>query len=428
MTPLLIVSFLCIAIGLGMVFLHNRKSETGDITAPNKPDSFAKEMLAAVTDFYPDVPFRYTPSADVIDTPDDYDGDHQYQFYLGNMRNRSRDMGRKDRAAYIREMIATFTDRSEITAQELKESLYLRARTGSELVLRNILLDSPDKTGGSVAAINRDDIILELVMDLPNGVRVIDLETLEEHDIKMDEAVNIAGNNLLRATPTEGADLWEKVSENIWISKLHDDYDAARVFTFPEHLPLPFKGLATAYAPAHAIMLITDKPDEDTLNRMVEFGNNAAEVHRPLSLALWGQTETGWKRLTSKERRSMIWQAALADDTMAYSEQKNILEQIFEKKEKDIFVASVMAAKEKDGEIFTLAVFIDGHCYMPIVDYIVLHDEAEESFKVPWSRFIDILGPERLKAVPELTPKRLEFKGDLPSEIKHALISTSETL
>lgn len=432
MTPLLIFSFLCVAIGVGMIFWHQSKIQTDPSKTGGDEDKFPNEMLSALKEYYPDVPFRYNASQDMIEPPDSYDGEHQYKFFLGNLRNRARDMGTQDRQNYIRQMIMTFTDRSDITAEELKSALYLRARTPSELILRNILLDGPEREGGTIAAVQRGDIILETVMDIDNAVRVIDQETLTEHGLNIEDAFNVAASNLLRMTPDDGDALWEKVAEHVWISKLNDDYDAARLFTFPEQMRLPFKSPATAYAPAHAILLITDRRDEDTLGRMVEFGNNAAEMHRPLSYALWGQIEAGWERLTSGERGSAIGKAALVDDNTAYAEQKNILEQIFEKKEKDIFVASVMTYQTDEGDIFTTAVLIDGHTYLPKVDQIVLQmgalNKNDTTVKLDWNRFVDILGPKYLKPVPELTPIRFEFKKPLPKAIQQQLLEAAQPL
>ncbi|MEP3889955.1 MAG: hypothetical protein ABJN69_05775 [Hellea sp.] len=432
MTSLLIFSCLCVAIGGAMVFWHQAKTKTSEPTATNGEDGFSGEMLAALKELYPDVPFEYIQPQDMIEPIEAYDGELKYKFFLGNLRNRARDMGQKDRHDYIREMILTFTDRSEITDEELKSALYLRARTPSELHLRDILLDDLDRKDGTIAAMQRGDILLETVMDINNGVRVMDAETLKEHGLDLEEAFNLAATNLLRSTPDTTEALWEKVSKNIWISKLNDDYDAARMFTFPEHMHLPFKGQATAYAPAHAILLITDKREEETLDRMVKFGNDAAETQRLLSNALWGQTIDGWERLTSTNRSSIIWQAGFADDNMAYAEQKNLLEQVFEKKEKDIFVASVMAAQEDGGDIYTMAVFIGAHGYLPIVDYVVLTlenpPEDRDSLKLPWSRFVDIMGPDRLKAVPGLLPKRLVFEGELPEAVKQQLIAAAAPL
>jgi hypothetical protein len=431
MSLLLIGSFLCIAIGLGIAFFSQRKSQNSPPTPTSKKDNFAAEMLSELQGLFPDAGFAYDARSDMIEPPEGYSGEHDYKIFLGNLRNRAQDMGREERHQFIREMIMTFTDRSEITAEELKANLFLRARTGTELSLRNILLASPDAKPSTPAAINRGDIILEVVMDIPNGVRMVDQETLTEHEVTLEDGVNLAATNLLRITPDSGDDLWEKIDENVWISKPHDDYDAARLFTFPEQMRLPFKGKAAAYVPSHSIVLITDKRDEATFKTMMDFGASAAETHRPLSFDIWEQVDEGWKKMTSPDRASLVYKASVESSGRAYAEQKEVLEQVFEAKEKDIFVASVMMMKNTDtGEYTTLAVFIDGHSYLPIVDYIIPQlggaGNKEINGKIKWDRFVEILGQQYLVAVPGLEPERYEFTGSIPSEMRAELNKAGE--
>ena len=77
-----------------------------------------------------------------------------------------------------------------------------------------------------------------------------------------------------------------------------------------------------------------------------------------------------------------------------------MIEKVFEKEEKDIFVATYSAFENEDtGEICTWATWSDGiPTYLPKVDMVALgRGETDEDYEtlgfVPWSQFQKIFGP-----------------------------------
>ncbi len=434
-TILLIVSFTCIAVGLFMLFWHNRSESRAISPHETSTDDFASDMLTALSEYYPDVPFNYDSKTDMITPSDHYEGDHQFRFFLGNLRNRTLDMGTEDRTAFIREFILSVTDSSEVTEEELKANLFLRARTPSELLMREILLNDQREKPSTVGAVQRGDLILETVLNLPLGVSMVDIETLAEHKFDLDKSINMAANNLLRVTPEKSEDIWERVDNDIWISKLNDDFDAARLISFPEEMRMPFEGPVTAFVPSHSIALITNSSDDEVLGKMVQFGISASATHRGLSRALYQQTDTGWKRLKSTDRNSAIGLADLDETLAAYGNQKEILDQVLERNEKDIFVPTIMTVTMKDESAppQMLAVFLGHDTYLPEVDYIIpafedLSKEEGHTNVVDWDTFSDIVGLDNIPPVKGVKPIRYDFTEDIGDTKKTKLTEAAKPL
>jgi len=425
-----IAFILLVLSGIALFFLRSRNTEPSEIIDSSDQDKFSLEFLTILSEIYPDVGYQYDAKSDTISRVDSISDERGYTFYLGNLRNRALEMGGKERKTYLRDTILVFTDNSEITSDELKNSLYLRARTVSEISLRNLYLNNYENPPKTPAILNRGNIAMEIVMDIPNAIRTIDLETLQQNDMDLETGLNLAATNLLKTTPQKTEDIWEKIDENIWISKLNDDYDAARLFTFPGELYLPFDGPLVIFAPAHSVALISSSQDEEILSKMVDFGTSAAETHRPLSQALWQAKAEGWVRLTSTDRTTPAGAAYFKEQLTDYLQQREILEQKFEKDNIDIFVPTIMTFENDKDEITTFAVLVDDHTYLPKVNRVVLDSEniSKGSVYVEWDDFTSIIGEKNMNPVPDLIPPRYDFDGQLTKEKKKKLLEVAEVL
>ena len=144
---------------------------------------------------------------------------------------------------------------------------------------------------------------------------------------------------------------------------------------------------------------------------MIELGNQSSETHRPLSQALWQQTEAGWSRMQSNDRNSVIGRAHLIETLKAYDEQQNILEQHFEKAGQDIHVAKIIARSDdtanSETNIETLSVFIGQGSYLPKTDFVVLAFDKTpkegEMSELSWEKFVEIMGEEKPVSYTHLT-------------------------
>jgi hypothetical protein len=431
-----ILSGILVIIGLVLIYVLTRKTPQ-NLPASSAGDAFAKEVKAVLQDVYPNTAFIYDEANDTY-APISMNEDDEAPFlniFLGNLRNRTLELGQADRDAYIRNFLNQVTQSEEVTAATLREKLCMRNRTPEEFSLR-LLSMTPDagEDPFEPIIIAKGEMLFEPVLNLENAVSSVNVKTMREHGFAFDELIQIAGQNLLDFTPNTATDHWEKLEGNIWISKLNDDFDAARVFLFPEQLKFPFTGSLVVFAPSHTICLITSHTDEATLARMIELGKASAETHRPLSHALWHQTDDGWRRMESEDRNSTVGRARLIETLTAYEDQKNSLEQHFEKTKQDIHVAAVIArSDDTDPEapkIETRAVFIGAGSYLPKTDFIILGFETMSDSKpidqVTWDTLVEVLG-DSFQPHPDFLPARYIYSGELTkSEIQALRAAATE--
>jgi len=421
--------------GLCLIFWLQRQASTN----PNagSEDRFVDEVRAILKAYYPNVDFAYNLEIDTFAPTNETDDGPR--IFLGNLRLRTQDMSQSDREAFMRTFLGHVSQETEITPEILRENLYMRNRTPEEFSNRQVLMapDKKDDEPFEPIIIAKGDMLFEPVLDFDNAIQPMNVKIMREHGFAFDEFVQMAGQNLLRATPEQADTHWELIEEDIWISKLNDDYDAARLFLFPEQLALPVKEPVISYAPSHSVCLITSRADTETLAQMIELGNQSAEAHRPLSRALWQQTETGWARMKSDDRNSVDGRAYLIEMLSAYDDQADILQQHFEKTQQDIHVAKIITRSQDnangESNIETLSVFIGQGSYLPKTDIVVLAFEPDlkkddEMWEVAWDKFVEIIGEKNLPIHPDYRPERYMYLDTLSQEKIDALRASATAL
>ena len=425
-------SGILICAGLCLIFWLQRDTA---VTETITEERFVGEVRTLLKDYYPNTELTYNSETDTF-APTDVSIDSP-RLFLGNLRPRTEDMSKSDRESFIRTFLAQVSQETDITPDMLRENLVMRNRTPEEFSHRQIsMTPMGDEEAFEPIIIAKGEMLFEPVLDFDNALQPMNMKIMREQGFAFDEFVQLAGQNLLRQTPVDIGDHWERIAENIWISKLNDDYDAARLFLFPEHLALPVKGSLIAYAPSHAVCLITTNTDAETLGQMIELGNQSSETHRPLSRALWRQTEAGWKRMTSDDRNTVEGRASLMENLTAYRDQSEILDQHFARTQQDIHIAKVITRTNDKGEgdpiIETLSVFIGQGSYLPKTDFVVLgfekSPEGGAMLEIEWDKFVEIIGEENLPTHPDYLPVRYMYMDELSRENINALRAAATEL
>ena len=416
---------------VGFVIYAN--AATKDI--PSK-EMFVAEVREVLKDLYPETPFYYDIDQDTLAPPDNYDGEDNVMVFLGNIYNKARNMPKADRLDYVRDFLNSATQSNEFTSEELKSNLYVRARTKTEISMRPYLFGGLDAVKTIPAIKPFGEFLVEIVKDDPEAVRMIDIEALEKHKLKLDSAFDLALSNLLDVTPTKPQDIWRKVDKNIWVSSLEDDYDAVRLIAMMDKLNLPFKGEAIAFMPAHAVCLIASTADVKTLERMIALGNQLAEEQRPLSQQLWQYGSQGWMPWTpkkGKEAKALATMQTLQDALYDHQEQGQILDHYFAKQNKDIYVAKLSAYQNDVGDIYTSSVFIGGETLLPKTDVVSIVDESRSeddliAGQLIWEEFEAIIEKENLVPVPDMHPIRYDFTAPAEPSVQKKLIAAAKPL
>ncbi len=427
-----VLSLLIIGIVVVLVFAifkKNNRSGKGNVLSKN---NFIREFESILQEKHKGAKITYTQTTDEF-TVSQQGEENDITYFLGNVYNAVKHRTKEERQEYYNDYLRMNDDSN--ADMNFSDMINIRIRTPEDLsILQQYAhLHTDDaKIENSRTLINHNGLTLELIEDSPSSIRNITKEQLEEHGLSLKEAFEQAKLNL---QDTIGDNNWHKMADSIWISHNEDDFDFARLVTFFPEIEMPFKSTPKAYAPSHAICLITDKSDPETLQKMVQIGDELSVEHRTLSKRLWHFNDGKWTEFlpsTSHPAYAFAKRQSIIEEINNYDEQKTVIERILEQKEQDIFVASLNAYSDDDGNLFTSAVVtIDVQTYLPKADMISLvelkgEDEDADINSMNWEAFVKAMGAENLKTLPDLSPIRYDLTKPLTEEQIKALKSAPD--
>lgn len=402
---------------LGIYFVFNKlEAKTSGQTLSK--EAFIEEVRKALQQQFPNEQYNYDAKEDSFILEEECknkESDALTLLSLVNLYNHSKEMEPERRKEYIHNILTASTN-NNLTKEQIEQNIRFRVRTAEELSLRSYYL--PESEQSRKAAVkNIGNLILELVLDDPDSVRLLYQDDLKKQLVSLESAFILA-ENAVKETVVK--DLWEPVGKHVWLSRLADDYDSARMVTLYPNLQLPFKGNPIAFFPSHASCLITDRNDEKTLQELMQTGEQLSADQRPLSYLLWEYKDNGWyPYYPDKDNSPGVYellqtkyiQVSLND----YNEQKNALDQYLEKQGKDIFVASLSAYNHEKYGTFSLGVLTVGvQTYLPKSDRISLfqvtgNNEGDDYGPYAWDDVVKVLGKERFKQIENMLPVRYDF-------------------
>jgi len=152
MHVILILSLLLIVLGGLMIFTLNRRGQKNVPTSEDKNalDSFVEDIREVLGEVIPDTQFEYNSSIDtfapVVNSNDTEfsEAPNGMTLFLGNLRNRTQDMGSADRKEFLRSFLIQATSQTELTPELVKETLFMRCRTPEEFATRECLMNAKD--------------------------------------------------------------------------------------------------------------------------------------------------------------------------------------------------------------------------------------------------------------------------------------------
>lgn len=377
----------------------------------------AIEVIAESEKRYPKDKFTYDESMNTVVSA----GGDGAQTFLGNIFNVVKDMSPDERQAYIEDFFNAVVQTSDdLTLETLNAYLMTRVRTSSEIGLRNLTLDGrgSDK---DFFTIRVGSLLFDLTVDYGTTIQTPTKSTLTDVGGGDEAVLNLALQNLKNISDDSP---WESLAPHIWASKYEDDYDAARLIClYPEYRLPDGVESPVVYMPSHNVCLIADSDDPETLKLLVEKGDGLAGEARKLSSALWHNVGSGWEVLDLDKGHpsyELVRRRALMEVHSFYTEQKALLENIFEKESQDIFVASVLLYEEQEDEsIFSCSVLSFGvDTLLPKTEKvgIVDPDKPEKTRflgMLGWDEFVALIGPDKLTPYGSLDPVRYDFTGRL---------------
>ncbi|MCP4193832.1 MAG: hypothetical protein GY768_24755 [Planctomycetaceae bacterium] len=369
---------------------------------------FAKDVGKVAKSIDPSLEYTYLPEMREVKltSPDD-DSVGPFTVFLGNIFLKVSELPKKERLPTIEAFLREVITPTELSPDELLESLALRVRTDFEIDFRNRHIELMGHEAPPSISMRRGELLVEVVSDRDESVSIARSDDLAEIGVSEDEAVRLATAKIRRIT---GDDQWEKIDGSIWISRYQDDYDFARLVAAEDFGQFPFKGKPIVFVPSHSICLATDSTDTDVLLKMTETGNESAVNHRPFCQLLWTLGEDcnwmEWRPGEASESWGVAQLQAMRETISKYEEMKDYLERSLVE---DVFVATFQAMQDDDGLTCYSVYTLDLPSYLPRTDFVAIVDPGlpEDQTvigRVDWNEFEKNLGFGAIEQVEDLNP------------------------
>ena len=226
-----------------------------------------------------------------------------------------------------------------------------------------------------------------LVYDLPASMRSILQANLDAWGLTLYEALEIACQNLATLPANF---IGPQSGDGVYLSATGDNYDASRIL-LPELIGrFQVKGDPVAMIANRDNLIVAGADDCEGLDAMLKMATEALEQLRPISsiaVRFDGDEWVPWLPDDShplyKQFRQFYFDAMGRD----YAEQKELLDRLHAKTNKNIFVATFNVVQDPQGRLLSYAVWTEHvESLLPQTDMVVFGGMEGEPTMVPWSR------------------------------------------
>lgn len=344
-------------------------------------------------------------------------------FFLTNAYNEYVAAARSARAQVLRRYARVFLvqeDSTEISFEEARSMLVpvIRNLAGILDIDNNRLLDGVEPQPPLQMRPFGPDCVELLALDRPDATTTLTCGPPETWGITLDQALDIARDNLREATHQD----WKEVAKGVVQGPWADDYEPSRAL-MPDVLErAPVKGRPVFMIPTRNVLLVTGDRDEPGLREMLELSHRAFEQGgRWISAQLYTFDENRKPVVFTlpageiREYQRDLERLLLGD---SYASQKAFLEKRYELEARDVFVATY-ALHQKQGSPCLLSWCTwaeDVDSLLPMTDRIALAQQQADaeggwtSRVVQWDAAMEIIG-HLLEEEPGHYPPRFHTKG-----------------
>ena len=232
-----------------------------------------------------------------------------------------------------------------------------------------------------------------LVYDLPDAMRSIPQANLDAWGLTLYEVLEIACQNLA-TLPAKF--IGPQSGDGVYLSATGDNYDASRILS-PELIGrFQVTGDPVAMIANRDSLIIVGADDAAGLDAMLKMATEALEQLRPISsiaVRFDGDEWVPWLPELShplhKPFRRLYFDAMGRD----YAEQKELLDRLHAKTNKNLFVATFNVVQDPQGRLLSYAVWTEHvESLLPQTDMVVFGGMEGEPTMVPWSRAWEEVG------------------------------------
>jgi hypothetical protein len=259
-------------------------------------------------------------------------------------------------------------------------------------------------------------LLVGLAHDTERNITSIGRSSFEEWGVTVDEAFKAAKENL-----------WEKTDPNrlvgqggVYRGEWADAYDSSRILLTELIYRLSVDGDPVAFVPNRDLLWVTGTNNTAGLAAILKGGMESHfKQGHPLSPDLYVLVDGSWKVHVPEDKslRELWMKIKRQRDAIDYSEQQKLLNEIHEREDIDIFVASYKIYERKDGFAYSACVWTSGiDSSLPRSENIAFMADVEnpDYFVVPWEAAVSVIG-NLLELETDLMPVRYRAR-QFPSE------------
>ena len=334
---------------------------TGYWVEPSR-DRFAKRVMDGIRSANPAAQVRYDKSGFRLVLTEN--GREQGYVNLGNLFTEHCGKSREEQDAHIRNAVrACCAYRKDLPDEfdDAKPDLLptLRSRTYFELTKLQTQLQHDGEFDCAYQPIG-EHLALSLVYDLPEAMLVVTNDALAKWGVSFYEAMEVARQNLAQRPAQIG-----RIGDGLYVLATGDAYDATRMMVLDMVRHLSVNGDPIAMVPSREHLLITGSEDTQGLSAMANLAEKMfQEEHHLISLhafRLDGDDWVPWLPDTEHELHAKFHELATRSIGTDYSEQKDVLEKLYEKRGCDEFIASFSGLQSKaDGRLASFCAWTEG--------------------------------------------------------------------
>ena len=293
---------------------------------------------------------------------------------------------RAERKQYLREMVRAALSHLKEMPTEFDDASYdIRPRLWTRATFEQLKLRQRLETGNTIdwpLEPVGDHLYLSLVYDLPESVRSISQEDLEQWGVSFWQAREVAIRNL-----QETKFVYASVGDELYASNTGDSYDATRLILTELFEDLNVAGQPIAMVPNRDTLLVTGTESEVGQKMMLEFAmHQLSEQPRPMIATPLVLGPDGswadWKPGKSNPLYRQYLNLEYGWLQVEYEEQRELLIKLHEREKNSDHVAQFFVAEKDDG-LESLAVWVKDTCaIMPITDVVIFKDAANPDFEL----------------------------------------------
>lgn len=318
---------------------------------------------------------------------------------LANLYKQYRDAARADRPRVLEMCMAILRDTSlPQTFEEVRAKLLpaVRARSYAESVRLSARLAGTALPGTSAAALG-DDVVTVIAVDDADSMSIVTAAQLDAWGVSFDEALDAALDNL-RAIPGGG---FARGPDGVMVGDWSDAYDSSRLL-LPDVVHRAGIGDPVAMIPTRDSILLAPAGDRRALLAMLALADTARkEQGRTVSAAMYHFRNSSAEPYVPDDEEvarglAQLRQRYLAED---YADQKTLLDDLHDKHDIDLFVASFMLVQDNHArEEFSLCTWSEGvDALLPKSDRIALvrfneQGEAQRAGMYDWDTVSAVAG------------------------------------